>query len=240
MSGGRVDALGAWARRAAAHGNACVAWACPEDNLRLAQQRDDALYGWTAIFAALNLVDHHVRAVPLLLWQSLLHPIGDSPHCCSTGLVDHMITRLERNHTCEGDGRLVRDTTARLEHPQGRQGGGGEETGNNLSPNAALTRTQAAANRCPKPTPSHRPPPCVARGRRGRARVAWSLERAVCGHGGGGILPRGGRPADFFQCTPKRDRVTNFMTLTRNIHDRITVEKKNDERKCPCRVCPSC
>ena len=189
-----MDALGAWARRAAAHGNACVAWACPEDNLRLAQQRDDALYGWTAIFAALNLVDHHVRAVPLLLWQSLLHPIGDSPHCCSTGLVDHMITRLERNHTCEGDGRLVRDTTARLEHPQGRQGGGGrkrEQPPHQTPPSPVPKQPQTDALSPHPPTDHPRVLPEAGAGARGWRGVWRGLCAAMVE--GGSFRGGGGR-----------------------------------------------
>eukprot|EP00964_Phaeocystis_antarctica_P160777 scaffold132632_cov78-Phaeocystis_antarctica.AAC.3 len=84
--------------RAAAHGNAYGAWAHPEDDLRLAQQRNDTFHRWTAVFATLDLVDHHVSRVPLLLWQRLLHPVGDAPHGCSPGLVDGMPARLERNH----------------------------------------------------------------------------------------------------------------------------------------------
>ena len=84
--------------RAAAHRDACVAWAHPEDNLRLAQQRDDTLHGWAARLTALHLVDHHVSGVPLLLWQSLFHPVGHPPHGCSTGLVVRMVAWLERNH----------------------------------------------------------------------------------------------------------------------------------------------
>ena len=84
--------------RVAAYRNARVAWAHPEDNLRLAQQRDDTLHGWAALFTALDLVDHHVSGVPLLLWQSLLHPVGHPPHGGSTGLVHRMVARLERYH----------------------------------------------------------------------------------------------------------------------------------------------
>lgn len=88
--------------RVAAYRNARVAWAHPEDNLRLAQQRDDTLHGWAALFTALDLVDHHVSGVPLLLWQSLLHPVGHPPHGGSTGLVHRMVARLERNHGRSG------------------------------------------------------------------------------------------------------------------------------------------
>lgn len=91
--------------RVAAYRNARVAWAHPEDNLRLAQQRDDTLHGWAALFTALDLVDHHVSGVPLLFWQSLLHPVGHPPHGGSTGLVHRMVARLERNHRRSGRGR---------------------------------------------------------------------------------------------------------------------------------------
>ena len=93
--------------RVAAYRNARVAWAHPEDNLRLAQQRDDTLHGWAALFTALDLVDHHVSGVPLLLWQSLLHPVGHPPHGGSTGLVHRMVARLERNHRRSGQGHRV-------------------------------------------------------------------------------------------------------------------------------------
>ena len=93
--------------RVAAHRNARVAWAHPEDNLWLAQQRDDTLHGWAALFTALNLVDHHMSGVPLLLWQSLLHPVGHPPHGGSTGLVHRMVARLERNHRRSGQGHRV-------------------------------------------------------------------------------------------------------------------------------------
>ena len=103
---------------------ASVAWAHPEDNLRLAQQRDDTLHGWAALFTALNLVDHHVSGVPLLLWQSLLHPVGHPPHGGSTGLVHRMVARLERNHRRsgrEGRGCSDRATNAGEGEHTGRQ-----------------------------------------------------------------------------------------------------------------------
>ena len=99
--------------RVAAYRNARVAWAHPEDNLRLAQQRDDTLHGWAALFTALDLVDHHVSGVPLLLWQSLLHPVGHAPHGGSTGLVHRMVARLERYHRRSGRGAGCSDRATR-------------------------------------------------------------------------------------------------------------------------------
>ena len=59
-----------------------------EQELRLAQQRDHALHGWASLLGALDLVDHHVRLVLLLLWQSLLHPIRDASDASLFGGVD--------------------------------------------------------------------------------------------------------------------------------------------------------
>ena len=83
------------AQRMAVH-----AWgerAYPEYNLWLSKQCDDTLYWWAAFFTTLNLVDHDV-SFPLVLWQRLFHPLDNSPHCCSPGLVDYRPARLERNH----------------------------------------------------------------------------------------------------------------------------------------------
>lgn len=59
-----------------------------EQELRLAQQRDHALHGWASLLGALDLVDHHVRLVLLLLWQSLFHPIRDASDASLFGGVD--------------------------------------------------------------------------------------------------------------------------------------------------------